>query len=98
MILMTQCFPTTSLPTLCRMDDILYNTGFPGSSVVKNSPANAGDRFDPWVAKIPWRRKGQTTPVFLPGKSHEEGSLVGYSPWGCKIVRHDFTTKQQHPL
>ena len=31
-----------------------------------------------------WRRKRQPTPVFLPGKSHEERSLVGYSPWGCK--------------
>ena len=37
--------------------------------VVKNLPANAGDRFDPWVRKIPWKRKWQPTPVFLPGKS-----------------------------
>ena len=29
-------------------------------------------RFDPWVMKIPWRRKWQPTPVFLPGKSHEQ--------------------------
>ena len=40
--------------------------------------------FDPWVRKIPWRRKWQPTPVFLPGESHEWRSLVGYSPWGCK--------------
>ena len=40
--------------------------------------------FDPWVGKIPWRRKWQPTPVFLPGESHERRSLVGYSPWGCK--------------
>ena len=39
--------------------------------------------FDPWVVKIPWRRKWQPTPVFLPGKSHRQRSLVGYSPWGC---------------
>ena len=38
-------------------------------SVVKTLPANAGDRFSPWVGKIPWRRKGQPTPVFLPGES-----------------------------
>ena len=38
-------------------------------------------RFDPWVGKIPWRRKWQPTPVILPGKSHGQ-SLVGYSPWG----------------
>ena len=41
-------------------------------------------RFEPWVGKIPWRRKWQPTPVFLPVKSHEQRSLVGYSPWGCK--------------
>ena len=41
-------------------------------------------RFDPWVGKIPWRRKWQSTPVLLPGKSHGQRSLVGYSPWGCK--------------
>ena len=36
--------------------------------------------FDPWVGKIPWRRKWQPTPVFLPGESHGWRSLVGYSP------------------
>ena len=41
-------------------------------------------RFDPWVRKIPWSRKWQPTPVFLPGKFHEQRTLVGYSPWGCK--------------
>ena len=40
--------------------------------------------FDPWVRKIPWRRKWQSTPVFLPGKSYGQRSLVGYSPQGCK--------------
>ena len=40
--------------------------------------------FDLWVGKIPWRRKWQYTPVLLPGKSHAQRSLVGYSPWGCK--------------
>ena len=40
--------------------------------------------FDPWVGKIPWRRKWQSTPVLLPGKSHGQRSLVGYSPWGRK--------------
>ena len=41
-------------------------------------------QFDPWVRKIPWRRKWQPTPVFLSGKSQGERSLVGYGPWGCK--------------
>ena len=48
--------------------------------VVKNLPANAEDirdsRFNPWVRKIPWRRKWQPTPVFLPGISHRQRSLV----------------------
>ena len=36
--------------------------------------------FDPWVRKIPWRRKWQATPVLLPGESHGGRSLVDYSP------------------
>ena len=40
--------------------------------------------LDPWVGKIPWRRKWQPTPVFLPGKFHGQSSLVGYSPRGHK--------------
>ena len=36
--------------------------------------------FDPWVGKIPWRSTWQSTPVFLPGESHRERSLVGCSP------------------
>ena len=39
-------------------------------------------RLDSWVRKIPWRRKWQPTPVFLPGESHGQRSLAGYSPWG----------------
>ena len=50
--------------------------------------------FDPWVGKIPWRRKWQPTPVFLPGKSYGQRSLVGYNPWGHKRVGHDWATKQ----
>ena len=59
---------------------------FPGGSVVKNqSPCEfRSHRFDPWVGKIPWRRKWQLTSVFLPGKSHGQRSLVGYSPWVTK--------------
>ena len=40
--------------------------------------------FNLWVGKIPWRRKWQPTPIFLPGKCHGQRSLAGYSPWGCK--------------
>ena len=38
----------------------------------------------PWAGKIPWRRKWHPTPVLLPGESHGQRSLVGYSPWGHK--------------
>lgn len=48
-----------------------------------------------WVRKIPWRRKWQPTPVFLPEKSHGQRSLVGSRPQGGKRVRHDVVTKQQ---
>ena len=41
-------------------------------------------RFDPWIRKIFWRRKWQPAPIFLPGKSHTQRSLTGYSPWGPK--------------
>jgi len=46
------------------------------------------------VGKIPWRRKWQPTPVFLPGNSHGQRSLVGCSPWGHKRVRCNLANKQ----
>ena len=49
----------------------------------KESTCQAGG-FYPWVGKGPWRRTWQPTSVFLPGKSHGQRSLVGYSPWGYK--------------
>ena len=39
---------------------------------------------NPWVRKIPWRRKWQPTSLFLPGEFHGQRSLTGYNPWGCK--------------
>ena len=53
--------------------------------MVKNPSANAGDtgdRFNPWAGKIPWRRKWQPTPVFLPGESH--GRRAWWDPWDRK--------------
>ena len=50
--------------------------------------------FKPWVRKIPWIRKWQPTPVFLPGESHEQRSLAGCSPWGHKeldMTKHTHT-------
>ena len=74
--------------------------GFPGGAVVKNLPANAGDAGDSgfcsWVGKIPWRRKWQSTPAFMPGKFHGQRSLVGYGPWGCK--ESDTTERLRHSV
>ena len=50
-------------------------------------------RFDPCVGKISWIRKWQPMPVFLPGKSHGQRSLMGCSPWRCKRVGHDRVPK-----
>jgi len=54
---------------------------FQVAPVVKNPPANAdrckGCGFDLWVRKIPWRKKRQPTPVFLPRESHGQRSLAG---------------------
>ena len=63
-------------------------TGFPGGAS-GNEPTcqsrrHKRHRFDPWVGKIPWRRKGQPTPVLLPGKSHGQKNLVVYNPWDHK--------------
>ena len=68
----------------------------------KDRPVNAGDKgerrhgFDPWVRKIPWSRKWQPTPVFLPEKYHGQRSLVDYSPWGYKEL--DTTEHATHVL
>ena len=59
-------------------------TGFPGGSLVKNPPTKQECWFNPWFGKIPWRRKWQPIPVFLPGKSHGQQGLAGYDPWGHK--------------
>ena len=59
-------------------------TGFPGGASGKEPtcqcrrPKRCG--FDPWVEKIPWRSAWQPTPVFMPGESHGQRSLVGHSP------------------
>ena len=54
--------------------------------------------FNPLVEKISRRRKWQTTPAFLPGKSHEHKSLVGYSSVGLQRVKYDLETKQQQSV
>ena len=61
---------------------------------MKNPPAMQEIRVRSWVRKIPWRRKWQPTPVFLPGESHGQRSVVGYSPWGHK--ESDTTEVTEH--
>ena len=51
---------------------------------------------DPWVKKITLRKKWQPIPIFLPGKFHEQGSLVSYSQWGHKRVGRDWATESTY--
>ena len=61
---------------------IVRNLEFPGGLVVKNPPAKLETWTQSSYGKMPWRRKWQLSPVFLPGESHGQRNLVGYSPWG----------------
>ena len=65
--------------------DRCHPTGLPWWHRRKEPACSAGGpRFDPWVGKIPGRRKWEPTPVFLPGKPHGQRSLEGYSSQGRK--------------
>ena len=57
-----------------------------GVSISGKEPACHSRRygFNPWAGKILWRRAWQPTPVFFPGDSHGQKSLVGYNPWALK--------------
>ena len=65
---------------------LFISWGFPSGANGKESICQCRRHkrlgFAPWVGKIPWRRKWQPAPVFLPGESHGRRSLVGCSPWG----------------
>ena len=73
-----------------RLGDWTTNStiGFPagsdGKEFARQCGRHRGRRLDPWVRKIPWRRKWQPTPVFLPWKLQGQRRLMGYSPWGHK--------------
>ena len=79
-----------SLQWQLRSHEMLYRWHSNGifspvvAQTVKRLPAMRETGFNPWVRKIPWRRKWQPTPVLLPEKFHEWRSLVGYSPRGRK--------------
>ena len=68
-----------------QTSELAYPLSFPGGSDSKIVCLQCWrPGFNPWVGKIPWRRKWQATPVLLPGKFHGWRNLVGYHPWGRK--------------
>ena len=69
--------------------------GFPGGSAVKNLPANAETRVQSLGQEDALQQESQPNPGFLPGKSHGQRSLAGYSLWGRKRVSYDLAAKQQ---
>ena len=77
------------MPSLKTM--LMVSGGFPVVQQVKSPPAvqePQRHRFDPWGRKIPWKRKRQPAPAFLPRASQGQRSLAGHSPWGHR-VGHD---------
>ena len=74
--------------SLVGFETVKREGGLPDGSASEGSTCQCRrpkrNRFDTWVGRIPWRRKWQPAPVFLPGKSNGQRSLVGYSPWGRK--------------
>ena len=79
--------PHTSMYSYAHMYTHMHvHKGFHGSSGGKESACLQWrrPRFDPWARKIPWRRDWQPTPVFLPGESHGQRNLEGYSPQSHK--------------
>ena len=75
-----------------------YVRGFPGGAVVKNLPANAGDaRVRSLDQEDPLEEEMAATPVFLPGKSHGQRNLLGYSPLGHRdMTEHTHTHTHTH--
>ena len=64
-----------------------------GKESTSNARGHRRCRVSPWVGKIPWRRKGQHTPVFLPEKSLKQRKLVSYDPWRPWRVSHNCAAK-----
>ena len=85
------CGPGLCFPVLLSIL-LLASISFPGGSEDKVSACNAqGPGSIPGLERFPWRRKWQPTPIFLPGESHGQRSLAGYSPQGHR-VGHDWAT------
>ena len=80
---------------------ILYTTGidFPDGPAGEESACNTGhEGLIPGSGKIPWRREWLPTPIFLPGKSHGQRNLGGYSPWVSKVLEMAEVTELTHRL
>ena len=70
-----------------------YSWGFPGGSAVENPPAMQETQVQSLGWEDPLEKEMATHSIFLPGISHGQKSVVGYSPWGHKRLGHDLATK-----
>ena len=108
----SQCIKEVALPTVhdrwikmrsrgrgTFQEAITKTLGFLDGSVGKEFACGTGDTrgFNPWVGKIPWSKKCQLTPVFLPGKFLWQRSPAGYSPWG-QSKESDMTEHMTHDM
>ena len=90
-----QSAPRKSLSTVPTQshstDDFTTSRGLRLSNVsdVTKLPAMQETQVEPWFRKIPWRKDWQPTPIFLPGKSHAQRNMAGYSLWDGKRVRYN---------
>ena len=79
---------TASASGIMTLSEFFFEPLVAGSSLVAQSVKNLLAMQETWVQFLdgedPWRRKCQPNPVFLPGESHGQRSLEGYSPWGRK--------------
>ena len=83
----------SKIPGKFIVNSSLNDDSFPGGSVVKNLPANAGDAGSvPELGRSPG--EGNGNPLQYSGKSHRQRSLVDYRPWDHKRVGHNLAPKQ----
>ena len=92
------------VPLECPISEVSPNSkiwSFPGEANGKEPTCQCRRHkrcgFDPWVGKIPWRRAWQPFPVFVPGESHRQRSLAGYSPWCHKESDTTEASEQSAP-
>ena len=69
---------------MCALSHKAFPVGTSGKEYACQYRRQKKFGFDPWVGKIPWGRAWLPTQVFLPGESHGQRSLAGYSPGGHK--------------